>query len=90
MPYTVCVRMDLIYEGITTGSVNLMKITLSRQNGPDLRRDYDQAVRRINYFTRRQNGPDLRRDYDEVSILIAPIVVVRMDLIYEGITTITI
>ena len=37
------VRMDLIYEGITTNSAFLIFLSSSRQNGPDLRRDYDAA-----------------------------------------------
>ena len=43
MPYvtvTFAVRMDLIYEGITTLAYGL-GCCLGRQNGPDLRRDYD-------------------------------------------------
>ena len=59
--------MDLIYEGITTEAISV----------------------RIASFSVRQNGPDLRRDYDDWR---APglsfIFIVRMDLIYEGITTI--
>ena len=35
------VRMDLIYEGITTGLRSYHTVAFSRQNGPDLRRDYD-------------------------------------------------
>ena len=37
------VRMDLIYEGITTNCGWPYIPTLGRQNGPDLRRDYDQT-----------------------------------------------
>ena len=151
------VRMDLIYEGITTFFANstmssnesewtwftkglrrlpsLLSHTLEpRQNGPDLRRDYDveklkgwkklfgsewtwftkglrhyrflrivsfvwsewtwftKGLRRswnFLFFLRnnRQNGPDLRRDYDEKMFLLQQQHLVRMDLIYEGITT---
>ena len=35
------VRMDLIYEGITTVVLNPASELPDRQNGPDLRRDYD-------------------------------------------------
>ena len=36
--------MDLIYEGITTNFLELVKqLKDKRQNGPDLRRDYDDA-----------------------------------------------
>ena len=35
------VRMDLIYEGITTQASPLLSGGFASQNGPDLRRDYD-------------------------------------------------
>ena len=37
----LAVRMDLIYEGITTKGQNSFQEQVYRQNGPDLRRDYD-------------------------------------------------
>ena len=106
-----CVRMDLIYEGITTPTVLANLIFKPRQNGPDLRRDYDlnpldrmhtcQGLSEWTWFTKglrlggvipsqdplRQNGPDLRRDYDFNCSTFKSSSVVRMDLIYEGITT---
>ena len=58
--------MDLIYEGITTVSKELFCTSLLLcQNGPDLRRDYDES---------KGLTPS-----DEIRV--------RMDLIYEGITT---
>ena len=58
--------MDLIYEGITT-----------------LQGSFQRS-----YMQHRQNGPDLRRDYDLSFFLCSWVnVTVRMDLIYEGITT---
>ena len=36
--------MDLIYEGITTQEPSGSHSDDSRQNGPDLRRDYDQKL----------------------------------------------
>ena len=56
--------MDLIYEGITTAARTSCVGSPRGQNGPDLRRDYDQFRFSVPY----QLG-------------------VRMDLIYEGITT---
>ena len=64
------VRMDLIYEGITTPAspLNLQAIKKS-QNGPDLRRDYDRLeVICLPLVACSQNGPDLRRDYDHRSM----------------------
>ena len=58
------VRKDLIYEGITTLSLSLL-LQLSRQKGPDLRRDYDRYYRIAKIGNLQcQKGPDLRRDYD--------------------------
>ena len=37
----LAVRMDLIYEGITTKDVMSFPMPVYGQNGPDLRRDYD-------------------------------------------------
>ena len=85
------VRMDLIYEGITTSLItSLIQSIWQRQNGPDLRRDYDlwciDAL--LSPLVVRQNGPDLRRDYDEeLDVFTLEADSVRMDLIYEGITT---
>ena len=39
--YPYYVRMDLIYEGITTGDNLVIILVHLGQNGPDLRRDYD-------------------------------------------------
>ena len=49
------------------------------------------AHAKCQYFTLVcQNGPDLRRDYDLAGVLLFHIFFghVRMDLIYEGITTV--
>ena len=57
--------MDLIYEGITTtGPYPFPDLLDPRQNGPDLRRDYDLYASSLVRLRGRQNGPDLRRDYD--------------------------
>ena len=41
MPHDNKVRMDLIYEGITTPLTSSGSLNICSQNGPDLRRDYD-------------------------------------------------
>ena len=82
--------MDLIYEGITTSESLLSFLPpFSSQNGPDLRRDYDDPTKRhIRGQAPGQNGPDLRRDYDpRWKCARGTSALVRMDLIYEGITT---
>ena len=58
------VRMDLIYEGITTFATKFLDLAKGRQNGPDLRRDYDPRIVLYWKHGNSQNGPDLRRDYD--------------------------
>ena len=80
--------MDLIYEGITTKPGLMAGAVSKRQNGPDLRRDYDLRV---------SPKPKLilhvRMDliYEGITTKTRKathlLVLVRMDLIYEGITT---
>ena len=63
---------------------------MSRQNGPDLRRDYDLFA----FILFKDMAGDVRMDliYEGITTMTDNIIVfrylfVRMDLIYEGITT---
>ena len=82
--------MDLIYEGITTLSDTHFLLYPMRQNGPDLRRDYDDLTFWATLFRLRSEWTwftkGLRPCTLAYSLSSSP---VRMDLIYEGITTIT-
>ena len=48
--FAMAVRMDLIYEGITTHWGCRCEPGSHRQNGPDLRRDYDQSMDSIGQY----------------------------------------
>ena len=81
--------MDLIYEGITTLRSFSALIAARRQNGPDLRRDYDM----INLLTSLQGRVRMDLIYEGITTgrcrkwFVRHNKGVRMDLIYEGITT---
>ena len=87
----ITVRMDLIYEGITTRSIPLSCLFLLTWSEWTW---FTKGLRLIDttryklFLVCGQNGPDLRRDYDFFcQDLIPYLIIVRMDLIYEGITT---
>ena len=85
---SLLVRMDLIYEGITTRTIFCCQWTAESEwtwFTKGLRRRLSVDMKADSF---RQNGPDLRRDYDEgVPLHCCTAISVRMDLIYEGITT---